>query len=113
MRAGGDDPGGLADLAQGACSVDVDVGVEYVQGCPRSHAARLVVQVSPPFRWAGCGRSCQGCTSDWDVWLVHGRWLIQHDASSFAGLVLLSSQQERALLMGSRIGCILHGLPSL
>ena len=57
MRAGGDDSGGVADSAQGVCSVDVDVGVEYVQGCPRSHAARLVVQVSPAFRWAGCGRS--------------------------------------------------------
>ena len=40
-----------SDAAASACGrVDLDVNVEYVAGCKRSHAARLSIHVSPPFR---------------------------------------------------------------
>lgn len=29
---------------------EVDVNVEYLSGCQRSHAARLAIPVNPPFR---------------------------------------------------------------
>ena len=44
-------PPPMGDASTGVGSLlQIDVNVEYVAGCQRSHAARLAVPVSPTFR---------------------------------------------------------------
>jgi hypothetical protein len=45
-------PGAAVQAADVSACAEVDVNVEYVAGCQRSHAARLAVPIVPPFRCA-------------------------------------------------------------
>lgn len=44
-------PGAPKQAADISDCTEVDVNVEYLSGCQRSHAARLAIPVNPPFRW--------------------------------------------------------------
>ena len=57
-RVGPDDVGAFssprAACTQPSGSVDVQVNLEYLQGCHRAHAAWLTLPVTPPFRFGKC-----------------------------------------------------------
>ena len=53
-RVGADDVGAFssprAACTQPSGSADVQVNLEYLQGCQRAHAAWLTIPITPPFR---------------------------------------------------------------